>query len=401
MWSMGKVFNNPEVVRVYVGSFWDQELKHNAHHRLFEADQDSLTQELVNLPRLSAIRKINGVIKRTKMVKTEACILSYLREEMPRFGKAAKRQEMLDNLGEILQLVKEMYGLHDADMPDPDALRIKLSHADFMTFPKLGPNSLRQLDDILTVEIPKVVDEGGGSENVFKFSGLTVPGTEEVTASGPRRGLFSRAGTSMRDIGVSLLGRPQTTTNRSVGSLGLDEGNRGLRLGGKAFRHHISWDGAKGRSQGQGTNHKNGNMKMNIWKMLWSILVMALVSGIVIVGLVPAINHAQVLQFPWGTSHPQGMESERGDYSPEDIAGINNYNQYTAAPGSSANSGVLAKAFSNARESNSDLASTEDASHDEFVVSTADRGGNNYSPQNEKDAPLVETETDKQTVDTR
>lgn len=27
MWSMGKVFDNPEVVRVYIGSFWDQPLR--------------------------------------------------------------------------------------------------------------------------------------------------------------------------------------------------------------------------------------------------------------------------------------------------------------------------------------------------------------------------------------
>ena len=29
MWSMGKVFDNPEVVRVYVGSFWDEPLRHS------------------------------------------------------------------------------------------------------------------------------------------------------------------------------------------------------------------------------------------------------------------------------------------------------------------------------------------------------------------------------------
>lgn len=28
MWSMGKVFDSPEVIRVYVGSFWDEPLRH-------------------------------------------------------------------------------------------------------------------------------------------------------------------------------------------------------------------------------------------------------------------------------------------------------------------------------------------------------------------------------------
>ena len=34
MWSMGKVFDNPEVVRVYVGSFWDEPLRHSVSKQI-------------------------------------------------------------------------------------------------------------------------------------------------------------------------------------------------------------------------------------------------------------------------------------------------------------------------------------------------------------------------------
>lgn len=46
-----------------------------AHERLFKADQDTLTRELTDLPRLSAIRKINQLIKRTNIVRAHACVL--------------------------------------------------------------------------------------------------------------------------------------------------------------------------------------------------------------------------------------------------------------------------------------------------------------------------------------
>ena len=42
MWNLGKVFNTPEVVRVYIGSFWDQALVNTECRELFKEEQSDL-----------------------------------------------------------------------------------------------------------------------------------------------------------------------------------------------------------------------------------------------------------------------------------------------------------------------------------------------------------------------
>ena len=46
MWSLSKIIHNPEVTRIYVGSFWDQPLKNANNRELFEAEQDDLINDL-------------------------------------------------------------------------------------------------------------------------------------------------------------------------------------------------------------------------------------------------------------------------------------------------------------------------------------------------------------------
>jgi len=41
LWSLSKILGNPEVSRVYVGSFWSQPLRYVANRELFEAEQVS------------------------------------------------------------------------------------------------------------------------------------------------------------------------------------------------------------------------------------------------------------------------------------------------------------------------------------------------------------------------
>ena len=51
MWSLGKVIKTPEVLRVYVGSFWDQPLLHEDNAALFEMEEKDLMRDLKELPR--------------------------------------------------------------------------------------------------------------------------------------------------------------------------------------------------------------------------------------------------------------------------------------------------------------------------------------------------------------
>jgi EH domain-containing protein 1 len=69
MWSLGKVIDTPEVVRVYIGSFWDQPLQHDENRRLFELEEKDLFQDLQSMPRNAALRKLNDLIKRARLAK--------------------------------------------------------------------------------------------------------------------------------------------------------------------------------------------------------------------------------------------------------------------------------------------------------------------------------------------
>jgi len=57
MWSLGKVFKTPEVVRVYMGSFWNEPYQNEEFRSLFEAEQDDLLKDLYGLPKIQLFEK--------------------------------------------------------------------------------------------------------------------------------------------------------------------------------------------------------------------------------------------------------------------------------------------------------------------------------------------------------
>jgi len=73
--SLGKVFNTPEVARVYIGSFWDSPLHFDMNRRLFELEEQDLFKDIQSLPRNAALRKLNDLIKRARLAKV--CLLVF------------------------------------------------------------------------------------------------------------------------------------------------------------------------------------------------------------------------------------------------------------------------------------------------------------------------------------
>ncbi|KAM3567366.1 hypothetical protein VYU27_010487, partial [Nannochloropsis oceanica] len=138
MWSMGKVMKTPEVLRVYVGSFWDQPLMYRENKELFEMEENDLMKDLKDLPRNSAMRKINELVKRTRLLRVHAYIIGYLKEQMPMFmGREKMQERLLRDLPSVFRNVLKQHHLAPGDFPDLDNFRNKLLDLNFSKFPKV------------------------------------------------------------------------------------------------------------------------------------------------------------------------------------------------------------------------------------------------------------------------
>ncbi|KAK3522079.1 hypothetical protein QTP70_024345 [Hemibagrus guttatus] len=158
MWSLGKIVNTPEVLRVYIGSFWTQPLLVPDNRRLFEAEQHDLFRDIQSLPRNAALRKLNDLIKRARLAKVQAYIISALKKEMPNmFGKENKKKDLIANLGEIYTKIEKEYQISPGDFPKLSKMQELLVSQDFTKFQALKPKLLECVDDLLENDIAKLM----------------------------------------------------------------------------------------------------------------------------------------------------------------------------------------------------------------------------------------------------
>jgi len=162
MWSLGKVFKSPEVCKVYIGSFNSDapiNAEKNPHCKeLFLAEQEQLLADLYEIPHRSCDRKINEFVKRVRACKIHILIIGHIRAHMPAlFGKDKKQRKMLDQLPEIFHQVQREHHLPPGDFPDVARFREILSAFDFSSFPKLTDRMVKQIDDVLSVDVPNLV----------------------------------------------------------------------------------------------------------------------------------------------------------------------------------------------------------------------------------------------------
>ncbi|OQR71209.1 EH domain-containing protein 1-like [Tropilaelaps mercedesae] len=159
MWSLGKVLGTPEVARVYIGSFWDQPLRYDTNRRLFEAEEQDLFSDIQSLPRNAALRKLNDLIKRARLAKVHAHIVTILRNEFnrPLLGKDSKKKELIKNLGQIFAQVRKEQQISAGDFPDLREMQVKLITFDFSKFKSFNKRLLEDVDAMLGNEISKLM----------------------------------------------------------------------------------------------------------------------------------------------------------------------------------------------------------------------------------------------------
>lgn len=162
MWSLGKVFNTPEVVRVYIGSFMDREYMNKENEPLFRAEEADLLKDLRALPRNAAVRKTNELVKRARAAKVHAHIVSHLRAQMPSFfGKSSKKAKLMEGLMEEFRAVQRATQLPAGDFPNLHRFRERLEFVDISRLPKLNPRLLSIMDHALAEDIPAVLHRLG------------------------------------------------------------------------------------------------------------------------------------------------------------------------------------------------------------------------------------------------
>lgn len=160
MWSLGKTIYTPEVVRVYIGSFWSPKspVGNREQAALLEAEQIDLLKHLHGLPRDSAVRKINEMIKRAKQIRVHAIILGQLRFQMPSlWGKASKQNKMIANMKEEMFKIQQEFQFPICDLPDPGHYQDILRSMDISALPKASTKYTDMLNETITADLPRLL----------------------------------------------------------------------------------------------------------------------------------------------------------------------------------------------------------------------------------------------------
>jgi len=162
MWSLGKVIRTPECLRVYVGSWWDEPVKHDEFAKLFKREQEDLLADLFELPQSAVMRKVNEVVKRARAARVHALVIEHLRSQLPWMGKDSALQSMLGNLAPEFRAVAQAHAIPLGDFPVPEHFRRSFESIvggvdGLMAFPALNPLLLAELNEIISARLPHLV----------------------------------------------------------------------------------------------------------------------------------------------------------------------------------------------------------------------------------------------------
>jgi len=155
MWSLGKVVKTPEVMRVFLGSFCDQPYKNEEFRKLYEAEQRDLITDLLQLPRNAAVRKINELVKRARLLRSHMHIITHLRSKMPwLIGKEDTQKDLIKNLATVYREIEITKQIPLGDFPNLALMQQRLAYyPDFTQFPQESDRLRVSIEQVLTMEL--------------------------------------------------------------------------------------------------------------------------------------------------------------------------------------------------------------------------------------------------------
>ena len=161
MWSLGKVFNTPEVCKVYVGSFNDQPLNTENNQlgaELFEKEQSDLKRDLLDIPQRSCDRKVNEFVKRVRACVTHAKIMTHLRGKMPLMaGHESKQKKLLGRLDKEFEECVHAHLIPKGDLPNERRFAEICKGMPIWKMPKVDKKQMKALEEVLSVDIPEIM----------------------------------------------------------------------------------------------------------------------------------------------------------------------------------------------------------------------------------------------------
>lgn len=122
---------------MYLGSFWEHPPSNPDTAKLLLQEMTDLLKDLMMLPRQGCVRKVNEIVKRARKVRVLACLLDYLRHEMPSFSADRKKEKLLGNMEKVRTTVCKKYDLSPGDFPDIPLFVETVRNMDFKNFPAL------------------------------------------------------------------------------------------------------------------------------------------------------------------------------------------------------------------------------------------------------------------------
>uniref|UniRef100_A0A7N5K2B0 EH domain containing 2 n=1 Tax=Ailuropoda melanoleuca TaxID=9646 RepID=A0A7N5K2B0_AILME len=155
--AIGALRGHEDKIRVVLNKA-DMPLLVPDNRRLFELEEQDLFRDIQGLPRHAALRKLNDLVKRARLVRVHAYIISYLKKEMPSvFGKENKKKQLILKLPVIFAKIQLEHHISPGDFPDCQKMQELLMAHDFTKFHSLKPKLLEALDEMLTHDIAKLM----------------------------------------------------------------------------------------------------------------------------------------------------------------------------------------------------------------------------------------------------